>query len=214
MSAQAAFADRGRRALAEPVTSSELEDLLHEGKEFAASAAAAADEARRRALDPLIDDAAAKREHEAAAEAELDRDRASILITALTDRHRQIEADERNDARRREWEAAKAERDILAGELMLRWPRLTAEMVELLRRIVASDARLQGVNANLPARAERLSSAEAIARGLPSNFLLPTTPAQPATRLASAIIPKFAPGGTSDALLWAPVMAGASWRAL
>jgi hypothetical protein len=214
MNAHASFADRGRQALAGPTTSAELEDLLHEGQKVVASANAAADQARQRALDPLIEDDAAKRERETLVDAELERDRARILLSALADRQRQVEAEERNAARRREYDAAKAERDALAADLKARWPALSAEMVELLRRIVASDARLVGVNASLPAGADRLDAAEAVARGLASNFLLPTTPAQPATRLASAMIPRFAPGGASDGLLWAPSMAGASWRAL
>jgi hypothetical protein len=207
MNVHATFADRGRQALAGPITSAELVDLLREGQEALAAASTAADAARQRALDPLIDAAAAKRESRALADAELERDRTSVLLTALTDRRRQVEAEERDAIRRREYDAAYTERDALVGDLFDRWPKLTAELVELLRRIVASDARLASVNANLPLGADRLDSAEALARDLPGNFFLN---GQPAVRLTSAQIPRFQPGSAYDGFAWTLSMAGRS----
>lgn len=214
MNARATFADRGRQALTGPVSFDDIEALLREGGEVLAQAKQAAAACRSRSLDPAVTSQAAKRESTRAADLELECERTQRLLDALKKRAGALQQAEVEAKLRAEYDAAREERDVLTADLEAKWPRLSAEMVELLRRIAASDARLAAVNGSLPAGGERLVSAEALARGLPANFLLPTSPAQPATRLRSAVIPRFAPGSAVDALLWAPAMAGASWRAL
>ena len=209
MNAQAPFAERGQRALTGAATSDEVHELVREGTKALAVAAKAAAVSRERALDPLTTPQGAKREQGRAVELELERDRVARMVEALRTRAADLARAETQTARQAAYDAALAERDVLAADLKARWPKLSVEMVELLRRLVASDANLVSVNANLPAGVDRLASAEAIARGAPPSFYLN---GQPMLRLAGATIPKFEAVGHYAGQAWHAQMAGISWR--
>jgi hypothetical protein len=60
---------------------------------------------------------------------------------------------------------AKADRDLLARELKARYPTIEAQLGQLIAEIEANDREVEYVNSQaLPTGAERLRSAELIAR--------------------------------------------------
>src|SRR5262249_47778544 len=67
------------------------------------------------------------------------------------------------------YEKVKADRDKLAAELKATYPSFESQLGQLIAKIEVNDREIEFVNAHgLPTGAERLRSAELIARGLES----------------------------------------------
>src|SRR5262249_3357413 len=88
-----------------------------------------------------------------------------IAVTRLKERLREIKASEENERRRIIYDKAKAERDRLAAELKASYPGIENQLGQLITKIEANDQEIEFVAAHgLPTGAERLRSAELIAR--------------------------------------------------
>jgi len=140
------------------VTSSDdVSALVTEVEEAALACGKAADRARRQALDPALT-------ANAVAEA-----RMQVAVLRLKDRLKEIKALEEDQRRRIIYDKAKAERDRLAAELKAIYPGIESQLGQLITKIEANDREIEFVNAHgLPTGAERLRSAELVARGLES----------------------------------------------
>jgi hypothetical protein len=146
-------------------TAADLGALIGEVEVAAAAAATTATEERERALDISIDPATA---HEKALVAELRRDRLHAVLPRLQQRLASALAEEsalRWDARYRRV-AAMAEE---AAEKFRAYPRLAAELVELMNLAAALDREASAVNISAaPGEHRRVPGVELLARGLAS----------------------------------------------
>jgi hypothetical protein len=156
-------------AFADGVKSSDVSALIVEAEAAAAAAEAAAEQARKRALDPALAAtivAEARRQMEDAA---FRRERLQNAMARLKERLREIEGLEENQRRRVIYDKAKAERDFLAAELKVSYPNIESQLGQLIARVEANDREVDYINSQaLPRGAERLRSAELVARGLES----------------------------------------------
>jgi predicted nucleic acid-binding Zn-ribbon protein len=130
-------------------------------------------------LDALSKSATAtEAEADAAADAAAKLSRKIIRLSAkqeqLTERQEELTKSERQKKLRAEYDAIKDRRDALATELADRWPALTAEIVALLTRLEESDRECYRINQSF--WAERLYSAESLARECSPNFYALNTP--------------------------------------
>jgi hypothetical protein len=152
----------------EPDTSSDIVvGLISEVQTAASDASGKADEARTRALDPALSldiVAAARREMEDAA---FTRDRMNVASTRLTVRLREVRFEEQDRQRQARYKIAQTTRDYLAQELAEQYPGLAAKLLLLLVQLADNDREIERINERLPAGANRLLSAELVARGLP-----------------------------------------------
>ena len=168
MTAEPASLDTRLVAAFEDTASSDVVNaLIGEVQSAAQGAAERADAARARALDPALPIAevtAARREMEDAA---FIRDRMTVAATRLTERLREVRRNEEDRRRQARYEAAKTERDHLAKELSELYPGLAAKLTSLLVQLADNDQQIEHINARaLPTGAERLLTAELVARGL------------------------------------------------
>ncbi len=185
----AALADRVRRALSEPIAADEVVALVGEMQIARDTASTRRAEAHKRALDPSLTASEAEKAHAESVRLQFEVERLEAGIVALEGRERVLRDSERGQAKAREYAAAKQERDDLAKALKERWPALASEMVELLGRLKASDARLVKVNPGHTGD-EWLQSAEVVARGLAT---APGTGMSTDTSLAASKIVSFDP---------------------
>jgi hypothetical protein len=82
-------------------------------------------------------------------------------------RLKEVKAQEENQRRWTTYEKLKAERDKLVTELRATYPTVETRLGELIAKIERNDREIEFVNAHtLPTGAERLRSAELIARGI------------------------------------------------
>jgi hypothetical protein len=143
--------------------------LIEEVRIAAEKASESADAARTRALDPALppaEVAAARREME---DATFVRDRMNVAAARLVERLREVERIEQDRVRMARYEIAKIERDCLAKELSDLYPTLAAKLTVLLVQLADNDREIKHINARaLPAGAQRLLTAELVARGLTS----------------------------------------------
>ena len=161
--------DRIRAALAPDARLEDCRNVLADAEAAKAATDQAKAEAEERRVDPDVT-------VDQAAEAQLDLEEATLQILRLSraiDKLRElIKAKERRaleDGRRRAYDAAKRRRDQLAADLAERGPALLAELVELIKRIAASDAELELANQGRKG-GEWLASAEAVARDCNPHF--------------------------------------------
>jgi hypothetical protein len=149
------------------VKSTDLSTLIEEVEGAALASDQVADSARRRALDPALAPnvvAEARRNME---DTTFRRDRMQTAVTGLKERLREVKALEENERRRKIYERVKAERDSLAIQLKANYPGIENQLGQLITKIEANDREIEFVNAHgLPTGAERLRSAELIARGI------------------------------------------------
>ena len=159
--------DRIALAFKDVVTSDHVSGLIVETEVATAAASEAAARARERALDPALSAAdviTARREMEARA---FRQERLQTAVVRLKTRLREIKGLEEDQRRRVIYEKTKAERDLRAAELKAHYPNIEAEFGELIAKIDANDREIDFVNAHgLPIGAERLRSAELVARGI------------------------------------------------
>lgn len=161
--------DRIAAAMGEGARIATAADLIGE----VASAIAAA-QAEHDQMDAISKSATANEaDADAAADAAVKLARKIVRLGAkreqLEGRQEELANSDRQMRLRTEHREIKARRDALATELADRWPKLTAEIVELLRRIEETDADCRRAN-RMGIGERRLISAEAIARNCPGSF--------------------------------------------
>jgi hypothetical protein len=146
---------------------SEVSALIVEAEAASLASGEVADHARGQALDPALTAnvvAEARREMEDAA---FRRERMQTAVTRLKERLREVKMLEEDKKRRVFYHKVKAERDALARELNESYPSIESRLADLIAKIEANDRELDFVNAHqLPRGAERLRSAELVARGV------------------------------------------------
>ena len=104
---------------------------------------------------------------EAEAAARTAGDVAEQAVSRLRERLTELQAAEEDDRRRAAYEEARAERDELADELARVYPKLAAQLADLLGRLRTSDDRIEYINAHaLPRGCGPLLVAELVARKL------------------------------------------------
>jgi DNA repair exonuclease SbcCD ATPase subunit len=161
--------DRIAVAFADGVKSSDVSLLIAEAEAAAAAADEAAERARERALDPALTANAVAEARRQMEDAVFRRERMQAAVTRLKERLLEVKALEENERRRIAYDKVKAERDLLAQELKAIYPRIESQLGQLIPRIEANDREIDYINGQaLPMDAERLQSAELIARDLES----------------------------------------------
>jgi DNA repair exonuclease SbcCD ATPase subunit len=158
--------DRIAAAIATVVKSDFVAALITEADAAAAAAAETAERARERALDPTLTSADVTSARRTAEDAAFTRDRLKTAVTRLASRLKEVKSQEEDQRRRVVYEKAKAERDRLAAELRSTYPAIEAQLGKLIAAIAENDRQLDYVNTELPKGAERLKSAELLARGI------------------------------------------------
>jgi hypothetical protein len=156
-------------AVADGVKSGDIADLITEAGIAADQADAAAQQSRRRALDPSLGTKAVTEARQQADDAAFRRDRLASAVAWLRYRLKEVKVREEDGQRRVKYNKLKAERDQLADELRANYPVIESQLGQIIGRIEANDRELEYLNAHgLPAGAERLRSAELVARDVES----------------------------------------------
>lgn len=158
--------ERIASAFCTPQNSEAVGELITEANAAAAVADAEAQRARERALDPALSAADVRTARSEMDDAAFRRDRLQVAVPKLDQKYRELRFREDNQRRWAAYESAKTERDQLAHELGTRYPGIVASLVDLLKRIEESEHALSRINKTLPAGANSLVGAEAMARGL------------------------------------------------
>jgi hypothetical protein len=97
------------------------------------------------------------------------RERLQTAVSRLQERLKEFRAQEENQQRWIACEKVKAERDKLAAELKASYPSIESQLGQLIAKVEANDREIEFVNAQaLPGGAERLRSAELVAREVES----------------------------------------------
>jgi hypothetical protein len=161
--------DRIAAAFRDGAQSLAVEQLIREAEAEAAASTEAAEQARARALDPALAPAEVAEQRRAMEDVAFRRDRLTVAAARLAERLQELRAAEVDERRRVVYEAAAATRDALAEELRREYPILAEKLVDLVRRLDASDRQIERINTRaLPSGAQRLGSAELAARDLRS----------------------------------------------
>lgn len=108
-----------------------------------------------KSIDPALTTPQAREARNNAADLEHDIRRLHASLGLLGEKRDKIIADAEEERRRARYEAAKAERDLLARQIRTRYPAIALELLHLARRIEASDVECEKL---------RLKTAEALAR--------------------------------------------------
>jgi DNA repair exonuclease SbcCD ATPase subunit len=154
-------------AFADGVRSSDVAALIVQAESAAVAAGEVAARARERALDPTLTANAVAEARRQMEDATFRRERLETAVSGLQKRLKEVRAREEDQRRWIAYEKVKAERDKLAAELKASYPNIEALLGELIAKVEANDRELEFVNAQaLPTGAERLRSAELIARGI------------------------------------------------
>jgi hypothetical protein len=159
--------ERIAAAFSEGVASSDVADLIHEAEAAAAAAGEKSDAARQRALDPTLSAsgvADARREME---DAVFRRDRLQEAVRRLGQRQKELRRQEHQSQLRSDYDAAVADRDVLAAELAEVYPPIAEQLADLMARIGANNEQIDRINKKgLPDGAKWLAGAELVARGM------------------------------------------------
>ena len=153
------------KALSEPSTSEEAQEVLTAAEAEFRTLEQRADALDVEALSPMLHKADALAKRSEAADLRFDSDRLDASVSALRDRVARLREAEAAAVRKAERDAAVEERDELAGEIAERYPAIVRELTGLAERIAASDARCKAVGI--------AESAETMGRGLPASFHIP-----------------------------------------
>jgi hypothetical protein len=143
-----------------------VESLIEQVEATMRAAAVDAEHARERALDPTLVGELAEVERKVADDLTFRRDRLSAALPKLQERLRELQRANEDGRRAARYSEARDERDRLADELRLRYPKLAAELSDLLARVARSNETIARVNEKLPKGRGPLSVCELIARDL------------------------------------------------
>jgi hypothetical protein len=148
-------------------TSAGIISLIAEVESAALASSKSAEHARERALDPTLTATAVAEARRQMEDSAFGRERLQTAVSRLRERLKEVRAQEENQRRWIGYEKVKAERDSLAAELKATYPSMESRLGELIAKIAANDRQIEYINGQaLPADAERLRSAELIARGI------------------------------------------------
>jgi hypothetical protein len=129
----------------------------------------AAEAERAKALDPIVSPDAAKA-HAAMEDAAFMRERLRTVLPRLQERYQEVVAQEYLARWREDYEALKIKRDELAAEFREIYPTCVSKIVDVLKRIAASEVELSQLHQVRPSGVSlHLLGAELVARGL-DNF--------------------------------------------
>ena len=182
--------ERIAAALAPGARAATVSDLITEVASLIETTKAERAEADRKAT--AFDTPEAEADDAADAVVKADRRIARFIaaMEQLEARHAEQMASERRKRQVAEHAAIKERRDALVQDLRESWPRIEGEIVDLLRRIEASDAEIAAFQqGGSPAGLEWLGSAEALARDVPGNWQWPS--GGPVQRLTKIKLPTF-----------------------
>jgi hypothetical protein len=180
--------ERQRAALGMSARLSDVEAVARDTRTAIEAARGKAEAKKAASLDLKLSIEEAKAARHAAADAELEAERHEAVLAELEAKAVALRASEANAERIAIWEAVAKERGELLAEVKDRWPKLQAEMVDLLSRMAAFAERAQLVNGDLPKGRKRLEPVEAEARGVPAHF---QSPGGPIVELAKMRIPRW-----------------------
>jgi DNA repair exonuclease SbcCD ATPase subunit len=159
--------DRIAAAFADEVKSESLKVLIVEAEAASLASGEAPDHARARALDPALTAKAVAEARQEMEDAVFRRERLQAAVSRLKERLKEVRAQEENQRRWVAYQKLKTERDTLAAELKAAYPSFEQRIAELITKIDANDREIDYLNSQLlPTDAERLRSAELIARGI------------------------------------------------
>jgi chromosome segregation ATPase len=159
--------DRIAAAFGDGTKATDVRKLITDAEAACLRADEEAQHARDRALDPTIAASQAVGHRKEMGDAQFRRDRLQAALNKLQTHLPKLEAEEEDHRRWIEYERAKVERDALAAELKSLYPRLALQLSDLLSRIEANDRLIEIINTRrMPAKADRLLGAEAMARDL------------------------------------------------
>lgn len=176
-------------AIGAKLSSKDVAALLEEVTAADQEAKATSEAANELALNPATKPADVAKARKAAEDADFSRRRMERAAEALRGEHKDAVARERMEAQREESEAANAERDALAKDLV--------EYDELARKIAALLVRLRASNM----RVGDFNSAEAIVRDAGQKWLVQGDETLPKL-LEMVRLPKFRRDGTNHGYLW------------
>ncbi|WP_277968202.1 hypothetical protein [Sphingomonas echinoides] len=149
-------------ALTSACTSAAAAAVLEDAERLLTDLTKQADAADVASLSPLATSTEARTLRREAEDRRFDADRMEASVSALSARVSELEGEERSAARDAARIAAIAERDALASEIAEEYPRIVFALTSLAKRIAENDelCRLNSIT----------ESAEAIGRGVPTNF--------------------------------------------
>jgi hypothetical protein len=186
-------------ALSEPLSSSEVAQLIAQAKQASEEAQARAAAARKKALNPRLPRSEVERARSAMESDDFIVERLKVALVELDARHKELAADEENARRIARYEEVVAEREALATELKSFYPDFAAKFRDVMTRIGRCDNALAIVNRALPRGKMPLADVEAVARGVALG-----TGSNPISRLSTTVV---LPGWDSVIYAW-PL----SWR--
>ena len=192
--------DRIAHALRDDASPDEIRSLIPEVEAAASAVRETAARARARALDPALTSREAALARDEQDDAAFAYDRLSAAVRRLREHRNSLRQSDADARRCVEYERVMAERDAVAAEVTSSYTALCEELVALLRRLSACDARVERVNAALPGGAAPLALAEHVARGSLQRSVGPDVP-----RLSRALrLPALRPGQHGARLAWPP----------
>ena len=173
----------------EVTTAAELQTLWDEASNMRRGMAEAEADCMKQALDPSNSVAEARTSRQSAEDFAHGGRRLDAAIAAVDERLPVQKAAEHRERIMPAYLAYKLERTQFALRIAERWPKLTAEMIELLHGIDKFD---QTPPCEIPDGEDPLRiSVEAMARGISGNFHTAETPPRPLVRLGQARLPNF-----------------------
>jgi hypothetical protein len=163
------------------VTAAEIAALIRDLEADLAKTRVVRREARVRAIDPFTADSEVPASRAEETEATFREERITAAIERLKQRHELAVSREEEATRRAEIEIIKSERDALAEELRDKYPRLAAEIADLLSRVRANDTRASAHHLGLSdghylAARVRLPALEPQAAAMGERFWPPPSP--------------------------------------
>jgi hypothetical protein len=162
--------DRVASALRKPesVTSADLERLLEEVNAEIPAAEKAVADAETAALDPRISEEEARKQEDAAREATFRLGRWRHRADALAELLETTREAEALAAKLSAYREAEALRDAAAQTVREKWPRLQAELLDLIETIAKADFAVESTRHERPEGFKMLKSTEAVAFGYDS----------------------------------------------
>jgi hypothetical protein len=199
-------------ALSSDTASTVLSGLIAETE---AAITRAAEAERAKALDPIVSPDAAMA-HAAMTDAAFMRERLRTVLRRLNQRYEEVVAQEYLARWREDYEALKIKRDELAAEFREIYPTCVSKIIDVLKRIAASEVELSHLHQARPSGVSlHLLGAELVARGL-DNFTRDDPSIANELKLPDfehSVRMAWPPPRTLDSALFSPVSASPRYSA-
>lgn len=174
------------------LSSGQIASLMEEVEQADRAAQDASTRASEAALDPATRPDAVARARKEMEDADFTRRRMEKATERLKQLHDQAVRRERSEANRKEFEAARVERDQLVEDLK-EYPELLDKLTALILRVRDNDMRIERANSLCGGSGNWLHSAEFLACGSPSSWASDGTSDQP--RLVHSRLVELTPKG-------------------